>query len=34
MTALEKVKPLSDVVDYFKGLPFITSTLKNQKLNA
>ena len=34
MIALKKVKSHSDVVDYFKELRFITSTLKKQKLNA
>ena len=34
MTALKRVKSRPDVVEYFKELPFYTSTSKNQKLNA
>ena len=34
MAVKEKNKSQPNVVDYFKGLPFYTSTLKNQKLNA
>ena len=34
MTALKKVKSHPDAIDYVKEVPFMTRTLKNQKLNA
>ena len=33
MTILPKIKPHSDVVDYFKELQFLINLLKNQNLN-
>ena len=34
MTAQKKIKSHSDVIDYFKELPFRAHTLKIGKLNA
>ena len=32
MTALKKVKPYPDVVDYFKGLPFYNKHIEKPKI--
>ena len=34
MAVLSNMKPHSNAVDYFKGLPFIINPSKNQNLNA
>ena len=33
MAVLSKIKSHSDVIDYFKELPFYNKPIKNQKLN-